>query len=75
MANRNRQGGSSKGEAARYMKTHVIVIYSSSQKISGEVEGFIKEAQDREGGAGKVFRVHNEVYHPYLVFCGNELLV
>jgi DNA-binding NarL/FixJ family response regulator len=58
------------------MKTRTIVIYSSSQKISREVEGFVQEAQDREGGAGKVFRVHDEedfrvkveVYHPYLVF-------
>jgi DNA-binding NarL/FixJ family response regulator len=58
------------------MRTNVIVIYSSSQKISREVEGFVKEAQDREGGTGKVFRVHDEedfrvkveVYHPYLVF-------
>jgi DNA-binding NarL/FixJ family response regulator len=58
------------------VKTHTIVIYSSSQKISREVEGFVREAQGREGGAGKVFRVHDgedfrikvEVYHPYLVF-------
>jgi DNA-binding NarL/FixJ family response regulator len=58
------------------MKTRTIVIYSSSQKISREVEGFVTEAQNREGGAGKVFRVHDgedfrvkvEVYHPYLVF-------
>jgi DNA-binding NarL/FixJ family response regulator len=58
------------------MKTRTIVIYSSSQKISREVEGFVVEAQNREGGAGKVFRVHAEedfrvkveVYHPYLVF-------
>jgi DNA-binding NarL/FixJ family response regulator len=58
------------------MKTRTIVIYSSSQKISREVECFVQEAQNREGGAGKVFRVHDEedfrikveVYHPYLVF-------
>jgi hypothetical protein len=58
------------------MRTRTIVIYSSSQKISHEVECFVAEAQNREGGAGKVFRVHDgedfrikvEVYHPYLVF-------
>jgi DNA-binding CsgD family transcriptional regulator len=58
------------------MRTNTIVIYSSSQKISREVECFVQEAQSREGGAGKVFRVHDEedfrikveVYHPYLVF-------
>ncbi|MDR2758653.1 MAG: hypothetical protein LBB78_04680 [Spirochaetaceae bacterium] len=58
------------------MRTSTIVIYSSSQKISHEVECFVQEAQNREGGAGKVFRVHDEedfrikveVYRPYLVF-------
>jgi hypothetical protein len=58
------------------MNTRTIVIYSSSQKISREVEGFVTEAQNREGGAGKVFRVHDgedfrvkvKMYHPYLVF-------
>jgi DNA-binding NarL/FixJ family response regulator len=58
------------------MRTRTIVIYSSSQKISREVEGFVVEAQGRDGGAGKVFLVHDEedfrvkveVYHPYLVF-------
>jgi DNA-binding NarL/FixJ family response regulator len=58
------------------MRTNAIVIYSSSQKISHEVERFIMETRDREGKPGKVFRVHGgedfrvkvEVYHPYLVF-------
>jgi DNA-binding NarL/FixJ family response regulator len=58
------------------MRTNTIVIYSSSQKISHEVECFIMETQNREGKPGKVFRVHDgndfrikvEVYHPYLVF-------
>jgi DNA-binding NarL/FixJ family response regulator len=58
------------------MRTDTIVIYSSSQKISHEVECFIKETRSREGRPGKVFRVHDgkdfrvkiEVYHPYLVF-------
>jgi DNA-binding CsgD family transcriptional regulator len=58
------------------MRTNTIVIYSSSQKISHEVECFIMETRDREGKPGKVFRVHDdkdfrikvEVYHPYLVF-------
>jgi DNA-binding NarL/FixJ family response regulator len=58
------------------MRTRTIVIYSSSQKIACEVERFVKEAQNREGGPGKVFCVHDgedfrvkiEVYHPYLLF-------
>jgi hypothetical protein len=58
------------------MRTNAIVIYSSSQKRSHEVECFITETQSREGKPGKVFRVHDgkdfrikvEVYHPYLVF-------
>jgi DNA-binding NarL/FixJ family response regulator len=58
------------------MRTNAIVIYSSSQKISREVERFITETRNREGKPGKVFRVHDgkdfrvkaEVYHPYLVF-------
>jgi hypothetical protein len=58
------------------MRTNTIVIYSSSQKISREVERFVTEARNRNGGPGKLFRVCTgedfkakvEVYHPYLVF-------
>jgi hypothetical protein len=58
------------------VRTNTIVIYSSSQKIACEVERLVREAQNREGGSGKVFCVHGgedfrvkvEVYHPHLVF-------
>jgi DNA-binding NarL/FixJ family response regulator len=58
------------------MRTNTIVIYSSSQKISREVECFATEARNRNGGPEKIFRVCTgedfkakvEVYHPYLVF-------